>query len=271
MMFRSASRRARNAVERAGRDPCCIRSKKTPLGPVNKALFGTKHNNYDGKFLSSSTETDHQHLTHHPIPLPAVAYDYDDDYDDGDYDGSGNSSSFDVQPLSQADVNSMISSEHHHRAFSRGGKSFSENYLLIESVSGGHTGMGHHPTSSSRSQGTTTPGSGDPRGPPRKMARGGGGGRHRCPKCGTTVTFRCDFEDNTFYCASCSGWFVANPGTIIATDGKEKAADGSVYQEFIARNSHGTQRKPDDAKILMRHVRFFHNNNNNKVVTTFHY
>ncbi|MGK3757803.1 MAG: putative membrane protein YgcG [Bacillariaceae sp.] len=28
---------------------------------------------------------------------------------------------------------------------------------------------------------------------------GGGSGRHRCPKCGTTVTFKCDFEDNTFY------------------------------------------------------------------------
>jgi hypothetical protein len=28
---------------------------------------------------------------------------------------------------------------------------------------------------------------------------GGGSGRHRCPKCGTTVTFKSDSEDNTFY------------------------------------------------------------------------
>jgi len=37
---------------------------------------------------------------------------------------------------------------------------------------------------------------------------GGGRGRYKCPKCGMTVTFKHgDFEENTFYCATCSGWF----------------------------------------------------------------
>jgi len=38
---------------------------------------------------------------------------------------------------------------------------------------------------------------------------GGNSGRYRCPKCGTFVTFRhANFDENTFYCATCSGWFL---------------------------------------------------------------
>lgn len=52
----------------------------------------------------------------------------------------------------------------------------------------------------------------------RNMGSGGGGGgnngRYRCPKCGTHVTFRHgDYEENTFYCATCSGWFLITPST----------------------------------------------------------
>lgn len=43
----------------------------------------------------------------------------------------------------------------------------------------------------------------------------GGSGQQRCPKCGTFVTFRHGhFEDNTFYCAACSGWFVISPDSL---------------------------------------------------------
>lgn len=59
----------------------------------------------------------------------------------------------------------------------------------------------------------------------RKMGNNnGGGGRHRCPKCGTFVTFRhTDFDENTFYCAACSGWFVVSPGVpMTASDHDEK-------------------------------------------------
>ena len=44
---------------------------------------------------------------------------------------------------------------------------------------------------------------------------GGGGsgtGRHRCPKCGNVAVFsHGEFEENTFYCAACSGWFLVSP------------------------------------------------------------
>jgi len=87
----------------------------------------------------------------------------------------------------------------------------------------------------------------------RKGGSGGGGGngsnlRPDCPKCGATVTFRCDFEENTYYCASCSGWFVANPSTILGKDGKIHDG-GSVYDEFIAKTGGG--RKQD---MMMRRV-----------------
>ena len=51
-----------------------------------------------------------------------------------------------------------------------------------------------------------------PGAPMSPRAGGSGGGRHRCPKCGTFVVFRHgDFSENTFYCAACSGWFVLSP------------------------------------------------------------
>ena len=37
----------------------------------------------------------------------------------------------------------------------------------------------------------------------------GGGGRHRCPKCGTYTIFSHNEFGNSFYCATCSGWFTA--------------------------------------------------------------
>jgi hypothetical protein len=47
--------------------------------------------------------------------------------------------------------------------------------------------------------------------PTRKS--GGGGGRgsgygYHCPKCGSNLTYRGnDFNENEFYCATCSAWF----------------------------------------------------------------
>jgi hypothetical protein len=91
----------------------------------------------------------------------------------------------------------------------------------------------------------------------RKAGGGGGGtGRHRCPKCGATVTFRCDFEENTFYCASCSGWFFANPETIQArAAGGGNIGDGSSYEEFLAKNGPKKTSTPGtEPEILMQHV-----------------
>lgn len=42
-----------------------------------------------------------------------------------------------------------------------------------------------------------------------KSSNGGGGGRHKCPKCGTYTIFSHNEFGNSFYCATCSGWFTA--------------------------------------------------------------
>eukprot|EP00541_Cyclophora_tenuis_P007977 CAMPEP_0116546592 /NCGR_PEP_ID=MMETSP0397-20121206/3306_1 /TAXON_ID=216820 /ORGANISM="Cyclophora tenuis, Strain ECT3854" /LENGTH=697 /DNA_ID=CAMNT_0004071027 /DNA_START=39 /DNA_END=2133 /DNA_ORIENTATION=- len=64
---------------------------------------------------------------------------------------------------------------------------------------------------------------------------GGGSGRHRCPKCGTNVTFRHgDFEENTFYCATCSGWFLITTHTIEGKGPEEGSAiDPQILMQHI--------------------------------------
>jgi hypothetical protein len=95
----------------------------------------------------------------------------------------------------------------------------------------------------------------------RKGAGGGsgGGGRHRCPKCGTDVTFKCDFEDNTFYCASCAGWFAGTRPIEAKQHPSSSRDDGPIYEEFIAKDMRNAQNKgPGDAgsqeEIILRHV-----------------
>lgn len=52
---------------------------------------------------------------------------------------------------------------------------------------------------------------------PSSTSKGGGGskdGRIKCPKCGQHVLFQhADFEENTFYCATCSSWFLVTPSS----------------------------------------------------------
>jgi len=98
---------------------------------------------------------------------------------------------------------------------------------------------------------------------------GGGGGRHRCPKCGTFVTFRHgDFDENTFYCAACSGWFVISPNTTITAseqqhqqpgDGSGNApggGGGASYQELLEQRVRETNpyKPKEDPQVLMRHI-----------------
>jgi hypothetical protein len=65
---------------------------------------------------------------------------------------------------------------------------------------------------------------------------GGGSGRALCPKCGTRVTFQHpEFEENSFYCASCSGWFMLNANTAI-----------------------GRENPTQSSGILMQHVSYIH-------------
>jgi len=90
---------------------------------------------------------------------------------------------------------------------------------------------------------------------------GGGGGRQKCPKCGTFVTFcHVEFEENTFYCAACSGWFLisqenrsvetdTNPGTTSSSLGNMSELDGTNSTQKKRQNY-----TPSSPQILMEHI-----------------
>jgi len=73
---------------------------------------------------------------------------------------------------------------------------------------------------------------------------GGGSGKHKCPKCGMNVTFKhSDFEENTFYCATCSGWFLvanSNEAPIAANASASASASASANANSIGVGSRGT-------------------------------
>ncbi|KAL3942361.1 MAG: hypothetical protein SGBAC_003427 [Bacillariaceae sp.] len=225
LMLRSATRRSFTLTDRVGKTWLASSSK-----PLSRAAeFSTKSG--DGVMGEVNS-----HI-HHPVPLPAIAYDYD--YDDDDYE------------LEQDTSNSATN----FASLSSDSKSKTPRLLHTlepESsalVTGG--GKAGPPTMANPYPAPSSIGA-KTAGPIRKVGGGGGSGsnlRPDCPKCGATVTFRCDFEESTYYCASCSGWFLANPSTIIGSDGKMHEG-GSVYDEFIARTGGGTK-QPD---MLMRRV-----------------
>eukprot|EP00539_Tryblionella_compressa_P019486 CAMPEP_0178880096 /NCGR_PEP_ID=MMETSP0747-20121128/12291_1 /TAXON_ID=913974 /ORGANISM="Nitzschia punctata, Strain CCMP561" /LENGTH=817 /DNA_ID=CAMNT_0020547987 /DNA_START=57 /DNA_END=2510 /DNA_ORIENTATION=- len=231
---------------------------------------------------------------HPPQPLPAVAYDYAadmDDYDDYD-DHQPHLGTTTAATRHAEDVKSAIASGDVKKGASRripttATSTTTQSFFVSPKRTRTNTSTNTE-SSYFDIQGAVAPGSsgvGDggntttskPYPPPsspettggtisyRKAGGGGSGGggtgRHRCPKCGTTVTFRCDFEENTFYCASCSGWFVANPKTIEATAAPgDGTKDGSSYEEFLAKNgpniqkTAGNSNSSNEPEILMRHV-----------------
>jgi hypothetical protein len=111
------------------------------------------------------------------------------------------------------------------------------------------------------------------------------------PKCGTHVTFRHgDFDENTFYCAACSGWFTVNPATTISAENNNNNGDTTTttssssngypnYDAMLEKTVSIPPRQNEstgvDPQILMRHVPVLNskqnnNNNNNepKIYTT---
>lgn len=216
--------------------------------------------------LSGAFQEEEVRHQYHPQPLAAVAYDYEFDYDGDDYEDGGYDDGNGAYPQH---------TYYHGNALTGGGfnvvnvvdgdgNSNMDHAFLASRIGGGGGGGGSmyhnhgiYPPPSRHNHSQTASYH-------RKSGGGGGGdgtGRHRCPKCGTTVTFRSDLEDNTFYCASCSGWFVANPNNIEAGHNKNNNNGGeSGYEEFLAKNS--GQKKVTFAgnnggnnnEILMRHV-----------------
>lgn len=72
-------------------------------------------------------------------------------------------------------------------------------------------------------------------------------------QCGTFVTFRHgDFDENTFYCAACSGWFVISPHTTVnASTGGKNFDDDEILEKRVKQQDPPVlmQHIPDDAKI----------------------
>jgi hypothetical protein len=216
-----------------------LRSKQLPAPAGAKLMFSTKQGDELGSFLSEN-----QNFVLHPEPLPAVAYAYD--YDDDDETAGDDSIRKATSNNSGREDDSSLA-QHVNSKFLYDVISRRNSTEIFSAAGGGTSGRGpmsstpYPPPSSMEASNSA----------PSRKAGGGGGGRHRCPKCGTTVTFRCDFEENTFYCASCSGWFVANPNTITSTDESQNKGDGSPYEEFLAKNG---SKNLDEPEILMRHV-----------------
>ena len=179
------------------------------------------------------------------IPLPQAAYAYDDDDHHYDHHHDNNSRS------SSNDENENENENHNHEEHGCGaclGEFAVSSRDVTKQASHQPDRNSSMSSSSSSAKGERGRGgppslprapslTGNPRGSPvisttaigpnvsSKAKRGGdgsggGGGRHRCPKCGTSVTFRHgEFEENTFYCATCSGWFLITPNTIEGSNG----------------------------------------------------
>lgn len=95
--------------------------------------------------------------------------------------------------------------------------------------------------------------------------KGGGGGgaggptgRH-CPKCGANVTFRQHqggVQENCYYCAKCSGWFLARPNGTPATEeaqggGLDVGMPTTPSSRTISQSQFVMQQVPDRASDKM--------------------
>lgn len=142
-------------------------------------------------------------FNHFVEPQLALAYDYVDHDDDDDDSDEHNYANHDEDNHNKNDCNV-------------------EHATQMSAVGGGSSSSRSPPSSSPYPMPT---GNYEP-GKVVRMNTGGGGGtsggggtgRHRCPKCGAVVTFRhADFDDNSYYCAACSGWFMSKPSSSSTT------------------------------------------------------
>eukprot|EP00565_Helicotheca_tamesis_P003828 CAMPEP_0185724706 /NCGR_PEP_ID=MMETSP1171-20130828/1112_1 /TAXON_ID=374046 /ORGANISM="Helicotheca tamensis, Strain CCMP826" /LENGTH=780 /DNA_ID=CAMNT_0028392625 /DNA_START=43 /DNA_END=2385 /DNA_ORIENTATION=+ len=179
-------------------------------------------------------------------PMPAVAYDYID------YDDSENCNSEDVNE-SYVGISTSCNAQHHDCG----------TRTATESSLGGGPNDSTPPYSPIQSDSINKPNI-------RKSSSGGGGsgggtGRHRCPKCGIAVTFRHhgDFEQNTFYCATCSSWFTVEPTRMRARSNDGTSGVGPTFEEFVSKNDENrtgipttrrSRMESEPPQILMQHI-----------------
>jgi ribosomal protein S27AE len=186
-------------------------------------------NSNESDFGDSAPDAGDQTAANLIEPLPAVAYDDWDDDEEHD----------DLATMSM--LSHAVSSENDDVTLRNNIQKISQSQK-IENSAGGRTPL---PPSNAPFEGRSLPSR-------RSSGGGGGNGRHRCPKCGTSVTFRHgDFEENTYYCATCSGWFLIDSNGDRNKDGN----GGPAYEEYMTTNgSEESSNKPQDPQILMHHV-----------------
>ena len=236
-----------------------------------------------------------------PEPLAAVAYDYDDD--DGTDHSSDTINPLTTQDetkISSPGVTSAVKSDVNYVISRRNSNS---NCAVKKIVSRENQSLSNNASSSLSSSSKFNPilesihrasatsttynnggGNGDgnitinaPYPPPsdlegevgKTFSKGGGrggGGRYRCPKCGTFVTFKCDFEDNTFYCASCAGWFAGTRPidtkqvpSLQQHRNQQSRENEPIYEEYVAKDTRNSRKKGSrdtgiEQEIIMRHV-----------------
>jgi len=166
-----------------------------------------------------------------PVPLPAVAYDYDDYYEDDD--GLALTEQIESSSADVGNYDVMCSKNIK--------KPTSLQEIPPSSVTGRRISAPPIPRTSGDELPTTRRSSGGEGG------NGGGTGRYRCPKCGTHVTFRHgDFDENTFYCATCSGWFLVTPTSVTSGD------HGNNAEDFVAQSS--SIEGPKRPELIMEHI-----------------
>jgi len=207
--------------------------------------------------INSRKQLGGYNMTLHIEPLVSIAYDYIDHFDEfparvSDIGSPTSACDKEFNQLRDVTCSAILTSGiSHSREENSPKNNFSSSFTGRQFLA--PSSDPQFPTSKRRSFGGRSGGGGN----------GGGTGRYRCPKCGTHVTFRHgDFEENTFYCATCSGWFLVTPTTTASnndsTSGEHFAAqkisiDGSkrsdVFTKDIPENDTSrTHSYPTDAR-----------------------
>jgi hypothetical protein len=237
-MLRSASIKARVIAEAGARTLGRQLRRSFAESRVLSQLHADEH------FLSRINEGDRESRPRRiPQPLPAVAYDYRFHWEE-DESGSNDSATTCNQqgnkegltPINETHVKDVCSGD------------VTGRIGPISLVSGRNQPPGTNKPYPS-------PSSVDRNGKPitgrKSSGGGGGGGRHRCPKCGTYTIFSHNEFGNSFYCATCSGWFTAAE-TLEGEDNLLKVrGNGKITKDDFFRPA------SNDPSILYQHVRMY--------------
>jgi ATP-dependent Clp protease ATP-binding subunit ClpX len=232
----------RAAVIRSATNP---NHAKKILYRSSSCINSTIGNNSSSRYYSNGTylcDTSNVPYLGNPIPVPSLAYAYAYDYDDYDYDDDNDD---------DYDDNGRRRIEDHRKSKSNSNSnSNSSNSRRMVVTSQWREGGGRTTMTTTTSSTTSNPQRNHRKVGGGGFGGGGGGGsiRHKCPKCGKFVTFRHgEFEENTYYCATCSGWFLITP----PIHNNDPFMESHRPPDTTTNNSNTTT---NNNNILMQHI-----------------